>query len=436
MAACGVSLLTQRSRTECRLGATFGCAACIDERPCGPAMYVEGGCRGVFKCNGREVPCGQAGDIVGTGRRRCECWFDGSPAGTNFVINMSSGGVPKQAVFNAAYSWSATTRSWWGLARYMQGAGHLAQCWRRPMNARLENHSRFIAVSNEALHAHGESAYRRLAMPANARCDTVGPGEPKWILESAVATQLLGRPSGGRSVYCYTNGRCPEGDALMSRELPAGRRRDLFLASQFGNFVFAPPENDDASDVEQLQAAVLLSYTTPPDSSDPSAKNFLFFSSGGALHVLALIEPHTVYTIGLLRGHATVAHMAMAHVTPTPFGFGSHLRLSLSGGPVRVDEQTFLVAGHVATGGWWSAQRLTFFYAFEATPPFAPRCATPPMGFGLSRDVPPLEYATHLELHDRQLYVSVGVGNCWTALVQIPLAAVMARCRALPLNSI
>ena len=56
------------------------------------------------------------------------------------------------------------------------------------------------------------------------------------------------------------------------------------------------------------------------------------------------------------------------------------------------------VPAHVAVGGWWSAMRLTFFYAFEATPPFAPRCATPPMGFGLSRDVPPLEYATHLEL--------------------------------------
>jgi hypothetical protein len=66
----------------------------------------------------------------------------------------------------------------------------------------------------------------------------------------------------------------------------------------------------------------------------------------------------------------------------------------------------------VASGGWWSAQRLTFFYAFEATPPFRVRCATSPISFGLSRTVPPLEYATHVERHDDDLFVSVGVDNC------------------------
>ena len=56
------------------------------------------------------------------------------------------------------------------------------------------------------------------------------------------------------------------------------------------------------------------------------------------------------------------------------------------------------------------------------------------MGFGLSQTVPPLEYATHLERHGEDLFVSVGVDNCWSYLVRLPLAGVMARCRPLPLN--
>ena len=56
------------------------------------------------------------------------------------------------------------------------------------------------------------------------------------------------------------------------------------------------------------------------------------------------------------------------------------------------------------------------------------------MGFGLSRTTPPLEYATHMELHERSLYVSVGVDNCWSALVRLPADEIMARCRPLPLH--
>ena len=115
-----------------------------------------------------------------------------------------------------------------------------------------------------------------------------------------------------------------------------------------------------------MDDATLLSYTTPPDAADPSAKNFLFFAAQGALYAIALIEPHVVYSLHPLRGHDHVANMAPAHVTHTTFGFGHHLRLSLSGGPVRADERTFLVAAHVAVGGWWNAMRLTFFYAFDA----------------------------------------------------------------------
>ena len=425
---CAVSLITQRSRTDCRLGTSFGCASCTDGAACGAAMWVQGGCRGLFRCNGREVACGQAGDRIGLGQRRCECWFDAQQV--SLAVNTSR--EPRQGVFNLAYTWDAHSHTWWALGRYMQGAGHLGQCWRK--HNRPENHSHYLALSNDATRAHLRwDAFHRLAVPPNAMCDNVG--EPKWVTEPAVAA-LLGRASdtaaGTRVVYCYTNGRCDTANG-WPRELPAGRRRETYVASLFGNYLFALPA---VASLERTDDATLLSYTTPPDAADPSAKNFLFFAAQGALYAIALIEPHVVYSLHPLRGHDHVANMAPAHVTHTTFGFGHHLRLSLSGGPVRADERTFLVAAHVAVGGWWNAMRLTFFYAFDAEPPFKVRCATAPMSFGLSRTTPPLEYATHLELHDSVLYLSVGSDNCYSSLVQLPLNAVMARCQPLPLNKV
>ena len=438
--ACSISLVQQRSRTECRLGDTFGCAACEGAQACGVAMYVQGGCRGRFLCSGSEINCGQAGDVIGLGRRRCECWFD-LPKSFGVVINNSNGGVPKQGIFNVAFSWNAPTQTWWGLGRYMQGIGHLAQCWRKRTSP--ENHSHYLALSEHATRAHTHENYRRLAVPPNAVCDNVG--EPKWVLDGAAAS-MVGVPAGAASrlVYCYTNGRCDTAHGWPT-ELPAGHRRDAFLASSFGNYLFPLParrarELDGQAQDHELDVAThatFLTYTAPPDPADASAKNFLFFTAEGGLHALALVEPHVVYHVHALGGHAHVAHMGKAHVTHTPFGFGSHLRLSLSGGPVRVDEHTFLVAAHIANvagGGWWNALRLTFFYAFEARPPFRVRCATAPMGFGLSRTSPPLEYATHLELHDAHLHVSVGSDNCYSYLVKLPVAEVMQKCRALPLH--
>ena len=396
-------------------------------------MYVQGGCRGHFLCHGRSVHCGQAGDSIGIGRRRCECWYD-APAIFGVVINNTNGGVPKQGIFNIAFSWNAPTQTWWGLGRFMQGSGHLGQCWRS--RNRPENHSHYLALSEHATRARNHDSYRRLPVPPNAMCDNVG--EPKWVIEPSAAA-LLSAPTGASShiVYCYTNGVCDTRDG-WPHELPTGRRREAYLASTFGNYLFPLPPSWH-TEFSATAEATLLSYTAPPDPTDASAKNFLFFAAEGRVHSIALIEPHVVYTLHPLSGHAHVAHMGRAHETRTDFGFGAHLRLSLSGGPVRIDERTFLVAAHIANvagGGWWSALRLTFFYAFEAVAPFRVRCATAPMSFGLSHTVPPLEYATHLELHDDHLYVSVGSDNCYSALVRLPVAAVMKRCRALPLHSL
>ena len=82
----------------------------------------------------------------------------------------------------------------------------------------------------------------------------------------------------------------------------------------------------------------------------------------------------------------------------------------------QVSSSLALGMGHVSQGGWLGAYRMTFFFGVSRTPPFGLECVTPMIAFGMSDS---LEYATHVELHDDHLYVSVGVDNCWTALVKL-----------------
>ena len=74
------------------------------------------------------------------------------------------------------------------------------------------------------------------------------------------------------------------------------------------------------------------------------------------------------------------------------------------------------------------AAQFTFFYAFSARPPFNIVCVTPAFDFGLSDD---MEYPMHMELHGNHLYVSLGIDNCWSALVRVPLAGVLQFCNSL-----
>ena len=68
-----------------------------------------------------------------------------------------------------------------------------------------------------------------------------------------------------------------------------------------------------------------------------------------------------------------------------------------------------------------------FFYAFSTRPPFGIECVTPVIDLGLSAE---LEYPMHVERHGDSLYLSVGVDNCWSALVKLRLSDVMQGCRA------
>merc|ERR1712187_1004880 len=61
---CSVTLNKQTSRTKCEAGKNFGCTNGTTK------MWTDGGCRGVFTCNGASgVQC----DHKGGGRFECEC---------------------------------------------------------------------------------------------------------------------------------------------------------------------------------------------------------------------------------------------------------------------------------------------------------------------------------------------------------------------------
>lgn len=60
---CSVSLTKQLSKATCKSGLTFGCGA--DNS----SVWIDGGCRGEFMCNGAPVTC----NVNGTGVHTCQC---------------------------------------------------------------------------------------------------------------------------------------------------------------------------------------------------------------------------------------------------------------------------------------------------------------------------------------------------------------------------
>ena len=73
--------------------------------------------------------------------------------------------------------------------------------------------------------------------------------------------------------------------------------------------------------------------------------------------------------------------------------------------------------------GWGNATRMTFFYACDAQPPFTIRAVTPLIGFGWSRN---LEYCNNIERDGSDLLVSLGVADCGSALLRVPLNTIVS----------
>jgi len=309
--------------------------------------------------------------------------------------------ISKTPVFNLAFRyeggvWQAAGRYWTHETFRMRGCGDIAHGRHKHMNN--AGMISFVAFMKN-VSAGGVTA---MEAPAAVRCAAVG--EPKWA--SAFRNTLI----------MSTHWKCAERLHKKWREHWApfgGQVADNFVKNQMRNYLVH---------LSHPKKATLLSYRQRPEKGF-GAKNFNFFRVNQQVYVETLFNPHKVYALdahtGLmnLSGVSTIANRETRRRITTTVG--------LSAGPVRLNATAFLSAAHVSRGGREDAYRMTFFYMFDARPPFKVRCATPPMSFGYSAT---LEYCTSLQLIRKHLFVGLGYENCFSALVEVSAADIIARC--------
>ena len=304
------------------------------------------------------------------------------------------------SIFNAVFTWNRTSHKWNALARPYNSWEHAQLCG-VPISRRFNDSSVYYYTQDAK---DPEATYVSVPMPPrNVRC--VRNGEAKMVY---LRGQL--------HLYGTTHKQCPF--KQMASAVPSSLAK-TFLASKYLNWVVPFP-------AQRRSSATIIHWAIPPEPGNPTAKNFVFFSLRAQRqeqYVITLMEPqHVVYRMqqsGLI---------SPAYSTPTAFGLPTGMRTSLSAGTVSAGAGRKLVLAHVSLGGWVGAYRKAFFYAFSTEAPFAVQCVTPIFDLGVSKE---LEYPMHMERHGAFLYVSVGVDNCWSAMVRLPLASVMAACEKL-----
>lgn len=277
-----------------------------------------------------------------------------------------------------------------------------------------------------------EPQMRPATMPHNIRTHCHGPQHPHSKFKT---TQLgEGKPftyRGEGYVYGYGRKVCRVG---LSEHL-TGVARANYRRNGFKNFI-APfgPRTANAITSDRVfgdprQNASLLHYDEPPEGArSPVAKNFLLFQQPHPsadhttrprrrpLLAIALIEPHRIYRVSPRTGY-----MKAYAATHSRLGFRDPV--GLSAGPVLLPGgERLLVAAHTRKGGFNRAMRLTFFYTCSARPPFQILEVTPLLNFGWSWG---LEYLTHMELLNATLYVSLGIADCSSVLLSLPLGSVL-----------
>ena len=307
-------------------------------------------------------------------------------------------GVP---LFNAAFSWNRTSRKWMSLARPYH-------TWKQ---ARLcgvqldENGLKGFAKTNIFYYAPDAAKAADYVPtelpPTNVRCQV--NGETKLVTVD-----------GDFYVYGHTHKNCPK---HMGRNLPPPLEA-MFLASAYRNWI--TPWRHQATD-RAAHYTKLMHWAIQPERDNPTAKNFVFFAQNRTQYLVTLMEPaHIIYQLNPHTGF-----MSPAFSTPASLGFPHGIRTSLSAGTVPGPPGLTIAVAHLSMGGWVGAFRKPFFYAFSSLPPFKIRCATPAIFAGLSDT---LEYPMHLERQGKSLYLSLGIDNCWSALIRLSVSSVMEGC--------
>ena len=305
-----------------------------------------------------------------------------------------------------------------------------------------------MAVSGEEAHVHElVPAYRPAACPANFAYACSGAGEAKYFVAHGAA-------------YVYTYGNvCAKSEAIFNHRVESALRAELAVGARYDERVewFARGHYKNVvyrlgADGGPLSDAVPLTFTRheAPTRSGRD-KNFVVFdssildhsreerarsaSSGAAsasaanasqlAYAITLISPHRVYRVDLANG---AMHLVATTRTRLPFIDP----IGLSAGPIPLGDGRLLVAGHIRRGGWGNATRMTFFYACEAAPPFTILSATPVISFGWSRS---LEYCNGIERDGEMLRVSLGVADCGSVLIEVPLESILRQLVPLPARS-
>ena len=198
----------------------------------------------------------------------------------------------------------------------------------------------------------------------------------------------------------------------FSFNIPQESKR-LFFQSRYKNYLWAIG----------TQTVVPLHYDVPPGNGR-THKNFLLFEHREPMKknrhlVVTSVTPHIIYEVdlgsGYMRPYSKTENPLASHFDPK-------YHLFLSGGPIQlVDRQCYLVAGHMANGGWGGI-RMTFFYTFRDQYPFDILAVSKPIHFGYSRR---LEYMNQIFLDRGKIYMSLGIDDDYTVLIRTPLSNIL-----------
>mmetsp|Transcript_93782 Transcript_93782/g.165351 ORF Transcript_93782/g.165351 Transcript_93782/m.165351 type:complete len:456 (-) Transcript_93782:86-1453(-) len=296
------------------------------------------------------------------------------------------------------------------LARYLQAPWHYKQCSvpppflipntnfafavYNPSSSMLESapvlSRRQRGSANQRNFHRPGLQFTPMKIPDNVVCNEVA--EPKWFMLQGEAY-----------VYASTWGNCP--NSMLEGIPPAAMK--TFTENTCTNYIFKVGS----------EHALPLVYDDRIEPDNPTAKNFLFFDFGNSTFALTLISPHKVYQVNLSTGRMISAFQT-SHSLPTKYDIG------LSAGPVRIQNNSFLVVGHIRQGGW-GGLRLPFFYVFDAEPPFPISAVSPPFTFGMSDHH--LEYVTGISLDRQDMIISLGINDCNSSLIRIPIKSVLQR---------
>lgn len=355
--------------------------------------------------------------------------------------------------FNCAFSRSGG--NWSGVCHLRSGAPGVsfAESILGSANGNAEGRKRVNDIGRGG--RTGDSGFRALPLPPAiaAQCPHAGDARFAWLShrQRAVCT-LLSKGS------CKLERRKGLLKLLPKTSSEAARRN--FIQNDYVNLCWAVDGAGRSVGLPSQSGAfkhpfILFHYDTRPLASERNAKNFLLFpksiavasgSTAAGVYVITLVEPeHVVYAIDVASGH-----MHTRFATPLRLGFPPPLSARLSSGAVRFNASLLLAFGHIAgrmgdgmmnssiQGAFHSLPnvRMSFAYLFDASPPFAVRCATPLLSFGLSST---LEYNTYVERDtdplSERIWLSVGYDDRATALVPLSLRALARVCVPLPLKN-